>query len=135
MSDSAQNQASSDQEKQTRVLLVDDSKVMRKSALKMLGNEFDVVVAEDGEQGWEMIQKDPNIHVVFTDLNMPNIDGYKLIKLVRANPKYHSIPIIILSSLSKDEDINLGLSTGANSYLIKPFNSRRIQYEVAKYIG
>jgi two-component system chemotaxis response regulator CheY len=66
---------------------------------------------------------------------MPNLDGYKLIKTIREDPEYIDLPIIILSSLSRDEDINEGMSAGANSYLIKPFNTKRIQYEVAKYIG
>jgi CheY-like chemotaxis protein len=65
---------------------------------------------------------------------MPNIDGYKLIQHIRNDSEYKEIPIIILSSLSKDEDIQKGLSLGANSYLIKPFNTKRIQYEVAKLI-
>ena len=66
---------------------------------------------------------------------MPNIDGFTLIKTVRSHPEYRELPIIILSSLSKDEDISRGLAAGANSYLIKPFNTKRIQYEVSKYLN
>lgn len=117
------------------ILVAEDSASVRKFitlALKIKG--YTVLAAEDGVQAIEKIPN-TNIDLIITDLNMPNMDGLKLIKTVRANPEYQSIPIIILSSLSEDEDINLGLSTGANSYLIKPFNSRRIQYEVAKFIG
>ena len=52
-----------------RLLLIDDSKVMRKSAVKMLGKDFDVVVAEDGREGWQKILDDDAIQVVFTDRN------------------------------------------------------------------
>ncbi len=74
------------------------------------------------------------VDLVLTDLNMPNVDGYTLIRSIRSNPDYADLPIIILSSLSKDEDIKEGMDSGANSYLIKPFNTKRIQYEVSKYL-
>lgn len=120
---------------QKTILIAEDSASVRKFislALKIKG--YKVLTAEDGMQALERIPKE-RIDLLITDLNMPNIDGLRLIKSIRENPEHKHIPIIILSSLSKEEDINLGLKTGANSYLIKPFNTKRIQYEVAKYIG
>lgn len=117
------------------ILIAEDSASVRKFitlALKIKG--YKVISVEDGMQALELIPKE-NIDLLITDLNMPNVDGLKLIKTIREQPEYTKLPIIILSSLSKEEDINLGLQTGANSYLIKPFNTKRIQYEVAKYIG
>lgn len=116
------------------VLVAEDSASIRKfitMALKIMG--FKVIATEDG---MEALEKLPNqkIDLLVTDLNMPNIDGYKLITSVRSNPDYADLPIIILSSLSKDEDVQQGLAAGANSYLIKPFNTKRIQYEVSKYL-
>jgi two-component system chemotaxis response regulator CheY len=75
------------------------------------------------------------IDLLVTDLNMPNVDGFTLIKTIRENPQYKELPIIILSSLGKEEDIKKGFEAGANSYLIKPFNAKRIQYEISKYLG
>jgi two-component system chemotaxis response regulator CheY len=117
------------------ILVAEDSNSIRKFitlALKLQG--YKVIATEDG---MEALEKLPNqkIDMLITDLNMPNIDGFKLIKAMRENPEYKDLPIIILSSLSKDEDVHKGLETGANSYLIKPFNTKRIQYEVAKYLG
>lgn len=117
------------------ILIAEDSSSVRKFvtlALKLLGHR--VIATVDG---MDALEKLPNqrIDMLITDLNMPNIDGYKLIKTVRENLEYKDLPIIILSSLSKDEDINKGLEAGANSYLIKPFNTKRIQYEVAKYLS
>jgi len=116
------------------ILLAEDSSSVRKFvslALKMQG--FRVIAAEDGMQALEFLPKE-HIDLVVTDLNMPNMDGYELIRNIRANEQYKSIPIIILSSLSKDEDIKEGMDAGANSYLIKPFNTKRIQYEISKYL-
>jgi two-component system, chemotaxis family, chemotaxis protein CheY len=117
------------------ILVVEDSASVRKFisiSLKIKG--YNVIETVDG---MEALEKLPNetIDLLITDLNMPNIDGLKLIRTIRSLSEYKELPIIILSSLSKEEDIKTGLSTGANSYLIKPFNTKRIQYEVAKYIG
>ena len=117
------------------VLVAEDSASIRKFiilALKLQGHK--VISAEDGMEALEKLPAQ-KIDLLITDLNMPNIDGYKLIETIRKDPEYKELPIIILSSLSKDEDVQQGLASGANSYLIKPFNQKRIQYEVAKYLG
>lgn len=116
------------------ILIAEDSSSIRKFialALKLQG--FKVIATIDGMDALEKLAVE-KVDLLITDLNMPNVDGYKLIRTVRSNPDYIELPIIILSSLSKEEDIEEGMSAGANSYLIKPFNSKRIQYEVAKYI-
>lgn len=117
------------------ILVAEDSASVRKFitlALKIKG--YRVIAAEDGMDALEKLPAE-KIDLLITDLNMPNIDGLKLIRTIREDPEYKDLPVIILSSLSKDEDINSGIDAGANSYLIKPFNTKRIQYEVAKYIG
>lgn len=117
------------------ILVAEDSASVRKFislALKIKG--YNILQACDGMEALELLPKE-KIDLLITDLNMPNVDGIKLIKTIRGDTMYENLPIIILSSLSKDEDINTGLQAGANSYLIKPFNTKKIQYEVAKYIG
>lgn len=116
------------------ILVAEDSDSIRKFvtlALRMKG--YKVVTAVDGMDALEKFHQE-KFDMIITDLNMPNIDGYKLIETIRANPENKDLPIIILSSLSSDEDVHKGLSLGANSYLIKPFNTKRIQYEVSKYL-
>jgi two-component system chemotaxis response regulator CheY len=117
------------------ILIAEDSASVRKFitlALKIKG--YRVIPTVDGMEALEKLPIE-KVDLLVTDLNMPNIDGLKLIRTIRESPEYEDLPIIILSSLSRDEDINQGLEAGANSYLIKPFNTKRIQYEVAKYLG
>ena len=117
-----------------KILVAEDSASVRKFitlALKLSG--YQIITAVDGMEAMEKLPTE-NIDLLITDLNMPNIDGYKLIKNIRSDDTYKNLPIIILSSLSDDEDVQAGLASGANSYLIKPFNTKRIQYEVAKYL-
>jgi two-component system chemotaxis response regulator CheY len=117
------------------ILVADDSPTIRKFvsfALTMKG--FEIISACDG---MEALEKIPNekVDLIITDLNMPNVDGFELIKTVRSNEEFKNIPIIILSSLGGSEEIEKGMSYGANSYLVKPFDPKRILYEVSKYLN
>lgn len=117
------------------ILIADDSNTIRKfvaASLQMKG--FEVVTVSDG---MEAIEKLPysKIDLIITDLNMPNMDGFELIKTIRRSPDYKEVPIIILSSLQSNGEIQKGLELGANSYLTKPFDPKRIQYEVSKYLN
>lgn len=117
-----------------KVLVVEDSSSVRKFvtlALKLEGYEF--LQATDGMEALEKLAEN-KVSLIITDLNMPNIDGLHLISKVRNDPLCEKIPVIVLSSLSKKDDIDKALDAGANSYLIKPFNSKKLLYEVAKYI-
>ncbi len=118
------------------ILVVDDSPTIRKFvslALENLG--YKVVTASDGMEAFEVLAKLDSVDLIIADINMPNLDGFELIKLLRSKDKFRDIPIIILSSLSDGKSIDTGLRLGANSYLIKPFNVKRIQYEVSKYLN
>ncbi|MGA2297110.1 MAG: response regulator [FCB group bacterium] len=116
------------------ILVAEDSPSIRKFivfALKILS--YNVIPAIDGMDAAEKLQEQM-IDLVITDLNMPNMDGFSLIETIRLSGEYKYLPIIILSSLSKEEDIQHGLACGANSYLVKPFNKQKLLYEVSKYI-
>lgn len=126
MSEAAQSQIDTDAESQTRILLIDDSKVMRKSAVKMLGADFDVVVAEDGQQGLDMILDDASIQVVFTDLNMPKMNGYQLLEAVRTHQDegVRNLPVIVVTGAENDDEAKeKALEQGATDFITKPFNS------------
>ncbi len=109
-----------------RILVVDDSRLMRKAAHKMLGDEFDVVTADDGEQAWGLLGEDPTIQVVFTDLNMPVCDGYELLRRVRASDddSLSSLPVIVVTGADNDETARMhALDTGATDFITKPFTT------------
>lgn len=109
-----------------RLLLIDDSKVMRKSAVKMLGKDFDVVVAEDGREGWQKIMDDDAIQVVFTDLNMPNLNGYELLQMIRTSEDdgVRNLPVIVVTGAENDDEAKeQAYDKGATDFITKPFNS------------
>lgn len=116
------------------ILAVDDSASVRKFVLLSLKSKgFRVLSAQDGMEALEILASEP-VSLVITDLNMPNLDGFGLIKSIRENPTTLDLPIIVLSSLSDHDDVKRGMDLGANSYLVKPFNALRLQYEISKYI-
>ena len=66
---------------------------------------------------------------------MPDINGLELISYVRNNPNYQNIPLFIVSTESSDKDLEKGLALGANEYLVKPFDTTRLQELVTSYLG
>ncbi len=117
------------------VLVADDSPTIRKFvsiSLKVKG--FEIIQVADGMQALEILPSEP-VDLIITDLNMPNVDGFELIKTIRSNEEYRELPIIILSSLSSNEEIEKGIQCGANAYLLKPFDSKRVLYEVSKFLN
>ncbi|HQX89819.1 MAG: response regulator [Moraxellaceae bacterium] len=117
-------------ESKPRVLMVDDSKVIRMAANKILGKDFDVVVAADGEEGWQQLLDDHSIHVVFTDLMMPVLDGLGLLDRIRASddPGIQNLPVIMVTGADNSEEAReTALNRGATDFLQKPFNSIDLQ--------
>jgi two-component system chemotaxis response regulator CheY len=116
------------------ILTVDDSMSVRKFiALSLKSGGYRVISAVDGMDALEILPKE-KVDLVITDLNMPNVDGFELVRTIRQNVTYSELPIIILSSLADAQYIERGMQAGANSYIVKPFNMKKIQYEVSKYI-
>jgi len=113
-------------EARARILVVDDSRLMRKAAQKMLGDEFDVVLAEDGEEAWGLVSQDTSLQVVFTDLNMPRADGYELLRRIRGadDAGLQSLPVIIVTGADNDESARMqALDMGATDFIAKPFST------------
>ena len=102
------------------ILIVDDSEFVRNYHSYILEQaEFQVITAVDGSDGLEKLFTNP-CDLILTDINMTNMDGYEFIRRVRADLKYTSVPVIILSTESESKDKMKGFEAGANLYLVKP---------------
>jgi two-component system chemotaxis response regulator CheY len=121
-------------ESEHKIMVVDDSATIRRFVMYALrARGLQVVTAEDGQEALETLAHTP-VDLVITDLNMPKLDGFGLVRALREDSAYGSLPVIILSSLSGRDHIDRGLRLGATAYLTKPFDETRIQYEVAKHL-
>jgi two-component system chemotaxis response regulator CheY len=102
------------------ILIVDDSEFVRSYHSHILEQaHFRVITAVDGSDGLEKLFTNA-CDLVLTDINMSNMDGYEFIRRVRADGKYSSLPIIIMSTESEGKDKMKGFDAGANLYLVKP---------------
>ena len=105
------------------ILIIEDSASFRKIYKRVLeGDGFKILEAEDGETGWDLVQKEqPDL--VLLDLVLPNISGFEVLKKIRADKLTREIPVIILSVLGEQKYIKEGLELGANDYTVKGFYS------------
>jgi two-component system chemotaxis sensor kinase CheA len=109
----------SEDEKVLRVLLVEDSEFfLRKVSEYLREAGFDVVTAANGRLGLETLENE-DVDIILTDIMMPEMDGYEMVRQIRSEPKWSNLRIIGLSSLAGDEDVQKGLDVGMDRYLIK----------------
>jgi DNA-binding response OmpR family regulator len=107
------------------ILIVEDQQGFRRIYRDVLENDgYQVIEAEDGEAGWTAAkEKKPNL--ILLDLGLPKIDGFEVLKRIRAHEETKTIPVIIFSVLGEQKDVNRGLELGANDYTVKGFYTPR----------
>lgn len=123
---------------ENQILVVDDSRVIRRAAVKILQKEFDVVEAEDGQEAWDELQKNPKISAVFSDLGMPNMDGFQLLKTIRSaeDETLAKIPVIIITGAEEtDGTKEKVLALGATDFITKPFDAVSLKSRASAYIN
>lgn len=124
----------SNQQKEFTALVVDDSQPVRKQLeieLKMLGAE--VELSENGEQAIELCRNN-EYDIIFLDVVMPGIDGYKVCKYLKKYHRSKNTPVIMLTGKSSPFDKVKGSLSGCDSYLTKPLEHEQFQFVARKYI-
>lgn len=115
-----------------RILTIDDSKTMRDMLMLTLAEAgFDVLQAVDGQDGLDVLVNE-QVDVVITDINMPRMDGYEVIRQLRRNPNHKTTPILVLTTESEAEKKNLAREAGATGWMVKPFDPDRLIATVRK---
>lgn len=118
----------------TRILTIDDSKTIRDMLMLTLAEAgFDVIQAVDGQDGLDVLAKEKDeVDVIITDINMPRMDGYEVIRNLRRDPTYKSKPILVLTTESDGDKKNLAREAGATGWMVKPFDPERLVATVRK---
>lgn len=109
------------------VLIVEDSPTMRQLicfALKRL-HEIRIIEASDGVDGLKKLSAE-KFDLIFTDINMPIMDGLKLVSLLRNDANYKETPIVVITTEGAQEDRERALALGANDYITKPIQANKI---------
>lgn len=116
------------------VLLVDDNRDMREYVARLLQSRFAVVCAQDGQHALDLLDTGVQPDLVLSDVMMPRLDGFGLLKAVRARPLTETTPVIFLSARAGEEARIEGFDVGADDYLIKPFSARELIARVDTHI-
>ena len=111
-----------------RVLLVDDSKIVRSTLARLIRKSFDVREEVNGEAGWQAIATDPSIGVVFSDIQMPVLDGFALLDRIRQSedPRIKGLPVIVISGDEDDATKKRARAAGANDFITKTTDGTEI---------
>jgi two-component system chemotaxis response regulator CheY len=113
-----------------KVLVVEDSRLIHKMYEVML-RPCMLIAAHDGREGLTRLAETPDVDVIILDINMPHMTGLEFLSQVKAKPEIAGIPVIIVSTEGKEEDVARGLKAGAIAYLKKPFQRE----DLLKIIG
>lgn len=121
-----------------KVLIVDDSDVMRKVVKRVLGMsgfEIDTIYeAGDGDEALMLIVNN-EVDIVLTDVNMPVMDGVELLKTMKSDDRFSSLPVIIISTEGRSDRIQNILQLGAAGYITKPFKPEDIRIVIKDALG
>jgi PAS domain S-box-containing protein len=122
-----------DSSTRARVLVADDNADMRNYVRRLLGDRYHVTVAADGKEALAGAKKHPPT-LILSDVMMPEMDGFALLRAVRADPVLAGIPVVLLSARAGEEATLDGIRAGADDYLIKPFSARELLARVEAQI-
>ncbi len=123
--------------KKPEILVIDDSKVVRIAASKMLGSDYEIHLAEDGLAGWQLLQENNNISVVFSDLIMPKLSGMELLEKIRhsSDGRIANLPVIIMTGHDDSESGKQAVfDVGATDFISKPFEPIDLVSRAKSYV-
>lgn len=120
--------------KKNKLLIVEDNDELRSFINDSFSNEFQILLANDGQEGLELAQSElPDL--IISDVMMPNMDGLEMCQLIKSNIEISHTPIILLTAKSSDESKISGGEVGADAYITKPFSLKLLQLTVKNILG
>jgi two-component system chemotaxis response regulator CheY len=117
-----------------KILVVDDFPTMRRivKTLMRQNGYTNFVEAEDGAQGFKMLETMPDIEFIVSDWNMPNMTGLEFLKAVRADARFKHLPFLMVTAEAEKENIIEAVKNGVSNYIVKPFTGATLQEKLAK---
>ena len=117
-----------------RILVIDDSPTISHTVEWLLAhNGYAVLVANDGLSALHSVQSF-NPELILLDIRLPHVDGYQICELIRGKSEFAKVPIVMLSGLSKECDMERAMEAGADAYLAKPVDDEQLLTVVANHL-
>jgi len=116
-------------------LVVDDFSTMRRIVMGLLKElEYTKMIdADDGSSAWKLLESGTvPVSFVITDWNMPVMDGLTLLKKIRSTPRFANLPVLMITAEAKKENIVMAAESGADGYIVKPFNASTLNDKIEK---
>ncbi len=119
------------------ILVVDDSKVIRKAVSTILGDHYHIEEAKNGEEAINFVNQNPDIHCMLLDLWMPDVDGFDVLEALRdsTDPRLKKLPIIVVTGHEDDVEMrSRAITLGATEFIGKPFSAVELRETVSQYV-
>lgn len=110
-----------------KILVVDDSDIIRNLLKKMFNDEYEIITADDGQEALDIISKNNDLFGVLLDLNMPNVNGFAVLDYFRQNSLFSKIPVAIITGDDSKETIERAFTYTIVDVLSKPFNEMNVR--------
>ena len=120
-------------DKRQKILIVDDSKLNRDILKEILGETYNYLEAENGNQAIQMIGENIEIDLMLLDLNMPQMNGFEVLKIMKRSQCIAEIPVIMVSSEDAVDTMRKAYELGITDYITRPFDSVIVKKRVQKY--
>jgi two-component system chemotaxis response regulator CheY len=116
-----------------KVLVVDDDVVSRMVLMHLVDScgRFEILEAEDGEDAWRQFEAGLRPAITFCDLRMPRLSGMDLLGRVKGDPRFSSMPFVLVSAASDCETLQEASGLGADGYIVKPFQADQVRTHLA----
>lgn len=120
-----------------RILAADDDEYVRIIVETKLGDEYDVETVTDGKSAWESLMDSASIcpALVILDVMMPEMDGFETLKRIRNHDELADLPVILLTSRGREDDVVRALELGADDFVTKPFSPAELKGRVTRLLG
>ena len=118
-----------------KILLVDDNEIQRSVIKIQLENDYDVATATSGREAVERLVQGFVPDLILLDILMPDMDGWETFGRIRAVSLLHQIPIVFLSALNDNKEIDRAYKMGASDFITKPYNDLDFQNRIKKVLG
>ncbi len=117
-----------------KILVVDDeSHIVKMVESRLQANGYEVISAADGDEGLKLARSE-SPDLIILDLMLPKLDGYKICRMLKFDEKYRHIPVIMFSARAQETDRKLGMETGADAYIVKPFKSEEMLAKIRELL-
>jgi len=119
------------------ILVVDDSTAIRKILIRVLRQTglaiAEIFEARDGLEALDIVRSHP-LHLVLSDINMPNLDGLGLLAQLKAVEQYRALPVVMITTEGSEEKVGQAIRLGSAAYIRKPFTAEQIQEKIGALV-